>query len=98
MKMTSKRPSETLSKRVKTVLNDFGGKTSIAGLSNAYQSESTSKRIYWGILFLIGSVITIWALIKTITDFLEYEVTTSTDLRSDPSVVFPAVSVCNLNK
>ena len=96
--MTSKRPSETLSKRVKTVLNEFGGKTSIAGLSNAYQSESTSKRIYWGILFLIGSFITVNTTIGVIVDYLEFEVTTSTDLRSDPSVVFPAVSVCNLNK
>ena len=97
--MTSaKRHLDPLSKRLGNVLNEFGGKTSIAGLANAYQSESTSKIIYWGFLFLVGLVITFVALGQTALDYLEYEVSTSIDLRSDSTVPFPAVSVCNQNK
>ena len=97
--MTSaKRHLDPLSKRMGNVLNEFGGKTSIAGLVNAYQSESTSKIIYWGFLFLVGLVITFVALGQTALDYLEYEVSTSIDLRSDSTVPFPAVSVCNQNK
>ena len=98
-KMTSARRNlDPLSKRVGKVFNEFGGKTSIAGLANAYQSERTSKKVYWGILFVIGLVITFVALTTTFLDYFDFEVTTSTDLRSDSSVSFPAVSICNQNK
>ena len=95
---SSKRHLDPLSKRIGNVLNEFGGKTSIAGLANAYASESTSKKIYWGFLFLVGLVITFVALAQTVFDYLEFEVSTTIDLRSDSTVPFPAVSICNQNK
>ena len=72
--------------------------TSIAGLAKGVQSKSYYKKAYWFSLFCIGAYFTLNSLILTINDYFEYDVSTSTDLEFQRSVVFPAVSICNLNR
>ena len=79
-------------------LLDFGRETSIAGIGNVISRKSYAKKLYWLILFLAMTGLTLYGLIEYFTAYLEYEVTTSTDLNHVPSVDFPAVSICNLNK
>jgi hypothetical protein len=77
---------------------NFGEESSIAGLSHAVHRKNYCKKVYWLVLFAIGLYATFHGLIGTITDYLKFDVTTSTDLTHKPSVIFPAVSICNLNK
>ena len=80
-----------------TLLN-FGGQTSIAGLSHSAHRPSYFKKAYWLVIFGVGCYFTISSFVGTIKDYREYNVVTSTDLTHMPSIVFPAVSICNHNK
>ena len=77
---------------------DFVDRTSIAGLNNSVHRKSLAKKIYWLILFFLGTYFTCLGIVETVINFYGREVTTSTDLTHMPSVAFPAVSICNLNK
>ena len=85
-------------KVVGATLLEFGKQTSIAGIGNTIARKSYAKKIYWGVLFVVMLVATLQGLITTILSYYKYEVTTSTDLDHVPSVIFPAISICNLNK
>ena len=85
-------------KVVRETLLEFGQQTSIAGIGLVISKKSYAKKIYWSILFVLMLVLTLQGLIETILSFYEREVTTSIDLDYVPSVIFPAVSICNLNK
>ena len=87
-----------LGKVVWETLLDFGRQTSIAGIGNAVSRKSYAKKIYWLLLFVLMCVATLYGLVQTLIFFYKREVTTSTDLDYVPSVNFPAVSICNLNK
>ena len=101
-KGSSKGPSEGirmgLGKVLRETLLEFGQQTSIAGIGLVISKKSYAKKVYWSILFVLMLVLTLQGLIETILNFYEREVTTSIDLDYVPSVIFPAVSICNLNK
>ena len=98
----SEGPSESIrmgfGKVVRETLLEFGQQTSIAGIGLVISKKSYAKKVYWSILFVLMLVLTLQGLIETILNFYEREVTTSIDLDYVPSVIFPAVSICNLNK
>ena len=72
--------------------------TSITGIGPAVSRKSYGKKAYWLILFMLMLYATIQGLVSTIQSFYERDVTTSTDLDFTPSVAFPAISICNMNK
>ena len=77
---------------------DFGEKTSIAGLSNAFNAESKAKSVYWMFLFIIGSGLTFYGIVDTLVSYFKYDVLTSTDVLYATTIEMPAVSICNLNR
>ena len=79
-------------------LLEFGQQTSIAGIGNVIARKSYAKKVYWFILFVVMLFATLQGLIDTIISYYKYDVTTSTDLNHVPSVIFPAITICNLNK
>ena len=85
-------------KVVRQTLLEFGEQTSIAGIGLVISKKSYFKKMYWSILFVVMLFLTFNGLIETIMSFYDREVTTSIDLDYVPSVIFPAVSICNLNK
>ena len=76
----------------------FGDQTSIAGLNNVCHRKSLGKKIYWSILFAVFLGATIVGVLDNIRSYFDYDTVTSTDLSHKTSVIFPAVSVCNLNR
>ena len=81
-----------------TIFDHFGNQTSIAGLNNAFHRKSYGKKIYWSLIFLAFLVATIHGVINNLNSFFRKEITTSTDLQSQSSVIFPAISICNHNR
>ena len=79
-------------------LLDFGHKTNIAGLNIAFHSKSPSKKCCWFLLFLIGSCLTFNNFSKVCINYYDFNVTTSTDVTTEESVMYPGVTLCNLNK
>jgi len=79
-------------------LADFGRHTTIGGLCNAGLSESRARQAYWLVIFSVLMVFTTQAIINNVLQYLEYGVTTSTDLTYSNLITFPALTVCSLNR
>lgn len=87
-----------VSRVVWRTLNDFGSTTSISGVNRAAKAKSIFRLLYWIIIFCGLVYVTISNLVSVITDFYEYPTVTTTNLTYRPNVIFPAVTVCNLNR
>lgn len=79
-------------------LVDFGRDTSIAGLNNAARAKSRVRSAIWLIIFTVGLYYTFDGLIRVIIDYNSNPFLTSTNHLFVPSVEFPGVTVCNLNR
>jgi hypothetical protein len=79
-------------------LADFGSHTTIGGLCNAGLASSRPRQIYWLIIFFVMFGYTIKLLVDNVSQYLEYNVITSTDLSYSSSLYFPAVTICNQNR
>ena len=87
-----------LLEKLKKTFVQFCSKTSIAGISNAYQSKSLIKKVYWSTLFLVFVGLTVQGVYENIAAYYDHAVVTSTDLVSKNSIEYPAVTICNHNK
>ena len=85
-------------KVVGDTLFHFGDQTSIAGLNNVCHRKSFGKKVYWSFLFAVFLAATIYSVFDNIKTYLDYGIVTSTDLSHKTSVIFPAVSICNVNR
>ena len=68
------------------------------GLPNIIRSKNIVLKIIWSILFLIGVGLTIYCLIKTVTEYLEYSVTTEVRSINVNEIEFPTITICNSNQ
>ena len=50
------------------------------------------------VIFIAGLAATIYNIVLLMEEFFRFPVITSSDLTNEPSVFFPAVTVCNLNR
>ena len=76
----------------------YGRESSIAGFNNAFKAKSRIRSILWITIFAILGIITIIQFVNVIVDYSQHPVITHIDLSHKPSVPFPAVTVCNLNR
>ena len=56
------------------------------------------RALYWLAILVAGTVFTVRGLVIIINDFLTYPSVTTNTFNTPPSVPFPAVTVCNLNR
>ena len=96
--MTFQHKDMTFGKVIRQTLKRFGNQTSIAGLGQAVQRKSFANKLYWFILFLIGTFLTIEGIIGTFHTYYQYHVDTNTKITQANTLRFPAVSFCNLNR
>ncbi len=54
-------------------------------------------RAMWLIFFLASAGICAWFIQMTISNYLNYPVTTNTDIFYHKNMIFPMISICNLN-
>ncbi len=81
-----------------TTLVSFGKESSIAGFNNACKAGSKLRSIYWLAVFAVGIGLTAKGMYDVISDYYTYPYTTSTDITHNTSILFPAVSICPLNR
>ena len=56
------------------------------------------SRIFWSLLFVIGTVLTIYNVVTLVEDFLAFGVETNIELVQAKELDFPAVTICNANR
>ena len=71
--------------------------TKYDGYSKIFQTNAIWVKILWTLLFLIFSGLTALLVIKNITDYLKYEVTSIIEVKIEKPSDFPTITICNNN-
>ena len=71
--------------------------SSIHAIPNIIRNKNSIIKLIWFLCFIISTSVCIWFIINSINDFLKFEVTTKIDVVYQTEVIFPVVSICNLN-
>ena len=96
---TMYQEEKTMCKGNERVMQWFVKFTSIGGFTQTRDSDNKTSQFIWGILFLIGSVLTCFGIVKLVIQFCQYEAITNVELGHNSSgMIFPAVTVCNQNR
>ena len=71
--------------------------TTTHAIPNICRSQYRFLKILWVIFFILSSSYCSYLISLSIQDYLKYPVTTTIQIINEPSVVFPTISICNLN-
>lgn len=84
--------------KVKLIICEYCSNSSAHGVQHVCgDNVHIIRRIIWLLFFLVTSSLFISALTFTIQKFFRYESTTSISMRSNTTLDFPALTVCNMN-
>lgn len=81
----------------KNEVKDFCTHTSAHGLGQAAAASSWKTRILWLLIFISAFIVTATQIYKTAHDFLQYPTQTEVTLVTKERLIFPVVTICNLN-
>lgn len=83
--------------KIKQKFIEWSQSSTSHGYPNIFRTKNIVVKIMWLIFFLAGIGVGIYMVVRGVNQYFEYEVTTQIRrLRAD-SLVFPAVSICNIN-
>ena len=82
---------------IKRDLSDFLKKTTIHGLYSIRFAKNNFLRIIWIIFLLISASLCGYSIMKSINDYLSFEVMTKIRDINEIKSIFPTVSICNRN-
>ena len=68
------------------------------GLPNLFRTKFISSKIYWFILTLTSTIISVYFIFKTMSEYYKYNVTTKVRLKDLDQTEFPTISLCNKNQ
>ena len=66
-------------------------------IPNICRSQYNLLKIMWLIFFLLSGGYCSYLIAQSIQNYFAYPVTTTVQIINEPSVVFPTISICNLN-
>ncbi|KAK6169255.1 hypothetical protein SNE40_020338 [Patella caerulea] len=77
--------------------SDFIENSSCGGVPNIYRARSCFKRFLWILLVLGGFGMTGWQCYEIIMKYYSNETATGITVSYNSTIIFPAVTICNLN-
>ena len=78
-------------------LKEFCLSSTTHAIPNIFRSENIFLKIMWIIFFLLSSGVCLYLIVQSFQDFFSYPVTTTVQIINEPKVVFPTISICNIN-
>ena len=82
----------------KEIVIDVWGTSTMHGLSKVIKSKSWSLKIMWLLCLFIGIGSFAKFSLNSVSDFLDYEVTTKIRRIYETPTIYPTISICNKNK
>ena len=83
---------------LKKIIRDVLSNSTMHGLPNVIMSQSWSLKVMWFVFLFTSIGLFVKFSHKSISDFLDYEVTTKIRRIYETPTIFPTVSICNKNK
>ena len=65
--------------------------------SKIFEYENKYARLFWTLVFFSFSGVTVWLVVRCIVDFLAFEVTSKTEIVNERPLLFPTLTICNIN-
>ncbi|KAJ7388602.1 amiloride-sensitive sodium channel [Desmophyllum pertusum] len=82
----------------KKELAQFFSKTSAHGICQVASSTTKTRALFWVLLTLTAFIVSINNIVGFVNEYLTYPVKTEVDMMHEGSLLFPSVTVCNLNQ
>ncbi|XP_071490087.1 epithelial sodium channel subunit alpha-like [Diadema antillarum] len=82
---------------VSSLLGDFAMTTTAHGIPRVYSAKSVVEKLFWICAFCGCLGVFLFQGTKLLQDFMSYPYTTRTDIITESSLRFPAITVCNVN-
>jgi acid-sensing ion channel 5 len=89
---------EQSSKNIKKEISSLLSTSSNHMVSKVFSNKRTILKLIWTIFGLISTIICIVFIGKTISEYLDYKVSTYYQFYNEKQSQFPAVTICNVNK
>ncbi|EJD74030.1 hypothetical protein LOAG_18598 [Loa loa] len=86
-----------VSDKRKRILDDFAERTSAHGCILASKSQNAFMRFFWIIAILLAWIICTYQIWISIDKYYQYQTVVSIQIRHMTNIIFPAVTICNLN-
>lgn len=86
-----------INSRIKEKFVEWSQSSTSHGYPNIFRTKNHILRIMWFVFFLAGIGTSAYLVVTAIQQYLEFGVTTTIRRLRNESLLFPAVSVCNLN-
>jgi hypothetical protein len=90
---SQKSPSKEIISLAKETLES----SSVHGIGNIIRNRFYFIKIIWVLCVLASTGVASWLIQKMISDYLNYDVISKTTIKFETKLVFPIVSICNLN-
>lgn len=78
-------------------VTEFCANTTAHGLGRVAAATSWPARIFWISIFATASIYAAYQISASLREFLDYPTKTEVTLENREKLIFPAVTVCNLN-
>jgi len=70
------------------------GESAAYGLPRIFKSERIILKLFWTGFFILGSIFSVFFVIKNINNYFEYDVTTKIETKYEQPSPFPTISFC----
>eukprot|EP00795_Rhopilema_esculentum_P012217 gene12217-2846_t len=92
-----RKEKEVRRQKVKQHFDDLVSNSTLHGLHFCFDKQHFFRRIFWTLLILVALGLLVQKLYESTTYFFSYPFSTTTTVKYVNQMVFPAVSICNLN-
>ena len=86
-----------LNQNLKTILAEIILASSIHGIPGIIRTKKVSFKLVWATSFLISTAVCAFMLINSISDYFDYDLVTTTTVKTEIPAIFPKITICNSN-
>ena len=86
-----------LRNKLKILIAEWFKSSTSHGLPNIFRTDKAYLKIFWIICFLSSTAFCSYIILRSIYLFFEWNVTVSTSIEIDMPILFPSVTICNIN-
>ncbi len=71
--------------------------SSLHGLPQIFHARKCVSKVVWGLCWIFGAALTTVLIINSIKEYFKYSITTKSRIYDTQKLIFPKVTVCNLD-
>ncbi|CAF0907174.1 unnamed protein product [Brachionus calyciflorus] len=90
--------SSSVKSKIKAFFLEWVDPLTMHGLPNIFRTKYLSIKVLWTLAFILANGACFYFIVKSVLEYLEYNVVTKIRVLEKDSVQFPAVTICNANQ